>query len=277
LDGPLGTELLRRGVPTPTPGWSAHALETSPEAVAAIHRDYAASGATLHTTNTFRTQPNVFPSTWEALARDAALLARRSIGPDHKLLGSIAPLADCYRPDQSPAHSDPRGTKERHGQLARVLAQAGCDVLLCETFPLVRESLLALEAALETGLETWISWTPGYDGSLLTATEIASAARSARDLGARACLVNCAAASQMSGYLAPLVESVGGDVRVGCYANAGKPEEEMGWQRSRSAPARYAETARTWLDLGATIIGGCCGTGPEHVRALRALIDQREA
>ena len=56
LDGPMGTELLARGVPTPTPGWSAHALDAAPEVVASIHRDYAAAGAVVHTTNTFRTK-----------------------------------------------------------------------------------------------------------------------------------------------------------------------------------------------------------------------------
>jgi S-methylmethionine-dependent homocysteine/selenocysteine methylase len=56
LDGPLGTVLVRRGVALPAPGWSAHALDVAPDVVAAIHRDYVAAGATVHTTNTFRTK-----------------------------------------------------------------------------------------------------------------------------------------------------------------------------------------------------------------------------
>ena len=78
LDGPLGTELMRRGVPTPLPGWSAHALETEPTVVEAIHRDYARAGATIHTTNTFRTRRRVFPGPTPGRS---AICARRARKP----------------------------------------------------------------------------------------------------------------------------------------------------------------------------------------------------
>ena len=79
LTGPLGTELHRRGVQTPLPGWSAHALEEAPEVVAAIHADYAAAGATVHVTNTFRTKRRTFPDRWEAHARKAVELCRSAV------------------------------------------------------------------------------------------------------------------------------------------------------------------------------------------------------
>ena len=118
LDGPLGTELDARGIPTPLPGWSAHALDEAPEAICAIHRDYAAAGATVHTTNTFRTRRAVFGARWETLARRAVHLARDSVPSGHRVAGSIAPLADCYRPDLSPAGSDTEGTRAEHRALA---------------------------------------------------------------------------------------------------------------------------------------------------------------
>jgi S-methylmethionine-dependent homocysteine/selenocysteine methylase len=154
LDGPMGTELQRRGIPTPLPGWSAHALKTAPEAVRDVHRDYAQAGATLHTTKTFRTRPAVFGSRWEQLARRAVELARDAVPADHRVAGSIAPLADCYQPAASPAQRDPVGAAREQRALARVLAEAGCDLLLCETFAHVGESWLAVEAAVETGVET---------------------------------------------------------------------------------------------------------------------------
>src|SRR5271157_2202740 len=102
LDGPMGTELARRGVPTPAPAWSAHALEVAPEVVAAIHREYAARGATVHTANTFRAQRAAVGARWEAIARRAVQVARQSVPGGQRVAGSLAPVADCYRPDLSP-------------------------------------------------------------------------------------------------------------------------------------------------------------------------------
>src|SRR5262245_12037015 len=99
LDGPVGTELAARGVPTPAPLWSAWALVHAPEVVADIHRDYAAAGATVHTTNTFRTKRRSAPANWEELARKAVAIVRGTVPQGHRVAGSIAPLEDCYRPD----------------------------------------------------------------------------------------------------------------------------------------------------------------------------------
>src|SRR5258708_2860993 len=98
LDGPLGTELERRGIETPPPGWSAYAIDRAPEIIAAIHRDYAAAGATVHTANTFRTKRRQFPERWQALTEKAIAIARASVPSSHRIAASIAPLEDCWRP-----------------------------------------------------------------------------------------------------------------------------------------------------------------------------------
>ncbi len=269
LDGPMGTELHVRGVPTPLPGWSAHALDDAPEVVRAIHRDYATAGASVHTTNTFRTRRALFPERWTELARRAVELARASVPPSHLVAGSIAPLEDCYRPDLSPVGSDRAGTRREHAGLARVLADAGCELLLCETFPSVEEGLVALDAALETGKPCWLSLTPGFRADLLSPAEIAAAGRTAAGMGASAVLVNCVPVARALEFVGPLAEALAGSgARLGCYANAGEPEERMGWTSRPPDAERYADAAATWIDAGATIVGGCCGTGPPHVRAL---------
>ena len=102
LDGPVGTELNARGVRTELPLWSAAANETHPEVVSAIHRDYAGAGATVHTTNTFRTRRRLMPGRWRELTTRAVELARGAVPRSHRVAGSIAPLEDCYRPDLSP-------------------------------------------------------------------------------------------------------------------------------------------------------------------------------
>ncbi|MCB9794998.1 MAG: homocysteine S-methyltransferase family protein [Alphaproteobacteria bacterium] len=263
LDGPVGTELAARGVPTPSPLWSAWALLHAPEAVSAIHRDYARAGATVHTANTFRTRRRSAPERWRALTTLAVQLAREAVPAGQRVAGSLAPLEDCYEPWKSP--EDPR---PEHREMARALAEAGCDLLLCETFPHVGEGLIAVEEAAATGLPVWASFTAGHAADLLTPAELGEAAREAVQRGAEAVLVNCVPASRSLAYLERLVDL---GVPFGAYANAGQPEEGMGWAPLPDAPERYLRHAERWRAAGASLIGGCCGTGPAHIAALRRL------
>ncbi len=80
-------------------------------------------------------------------------------------------------------------------------------------------------------------------------------------------LVNCVAAVRALKYVQALA-SVAKDTPVGVYANAGTAEESMGWTTDPIAAERYADLAATWIDAGASIIGGCCGTDPAHVAHL---------
>ncbi len=258
LDGPMGTELERRGVAQPLPGWSAHALDTAPDLVAAIHRDYAAAGATVHTANTFRTKRRSVGARWRTFATRAIELAQQSVGTG-RVAGALAPLEDCYRPDRSPGLA----SRAEHGETARVLAAAGADLLLCETFASPLEALVAVEEAVATGLPTWVSLLP------LGVMDLRGAARACVESGAQAVLVNCVAASQTL----PLVRELTGlGVPFGAYANAGDADEGLGWGAEPvAAAAAYARLAASWIDAGATIVGGCCGTGPAHIAQLAGI------
>jgi len=260
LDGPVGTELIARGHPCPPPAWSAAAIKSAPTAIAEIHTAYAHAGAKVHTTNTFRTRPEAVGAHWKDLAKQAVDLAKKSVPHHHKIAGAIAPLADCYRPDLSPKH--PRSA---HQALAQVLAEQQVDILLCETFPHVGEALEATSAAIETGIETWVSFTAGPNGDLLTPECVRSGAEQAVKLGATAILVNCIPASQTERFLLAISDL---GVPFGAYANAGHPDEGLGWIPSLDGPKRYADQAETWVELGATLLGSCCGTGPQHIHAL---------
>jgi len=267
MDGPVGTELLARGVPTPLPAWSADALLRAPDVVREIHAAYAAAGATIHTTNTFRTRPATAGDRWAEMAQTAVLLARSAVPTDHRIAGSLAPIADCYRPDLSPA--DPRPA---HRALAQVLAEAGVDLILCETFPHVGEAIIAVEEAVATGVETWAALTAGPDADLLTPMALADGAARALDAGASAILVNCVPASQTLRFAEALARL---GAPFGAYANAGRPDEGVGWASGPPGPERYVAFARMWVEAGASLIGGCCGTSPDHIAALKkAFVDK---
>lgn len=259
LDGPLGTELTRRGVPLPAPAWSARALDVAPDVVAAIHRDYVAAGATVHTANTFRTKRRSVGARWEELLQRAVRIARENVG-DLRVAGSIAPLEDCYRPDLSPGLA----SREEHREVAEALIRAGADLLLCETFPNEIEAVVAVEEAVRTGAETWASLLPMSPGFPLRDT-----ARRCIDAGASAVLVNCLPAKDTLGWIEQLA---GLGVPFGAYANAGDESDEYGWGADpHVASGRYERLARSWIERGATIVGGCCGTGPEHIARLARL------
>jgi len=262
LDGPMGTALIARGHPAPAPMWSAAVLMTAPGAVADLHREYAAAGANVLTANTFRTRPKDVGANWSTLAAQAVELAKtaREGHPHCRVAGSIAPHADCYRPDLASAASGPV-----HAAVASTLARAGVDLLLVETFPHIPEALAALDGALSTGIETWLSFTAGPGGDLLSPDDVHRGAEAAVRMGAAAVLVNCIPAGEIARFL-PAMQGL--SVPFGAYANAGSPEEGIGWTDPTDGPHRYADMAEMWVDMGATIIGSCCGTGPQHTAKL---------
>ncbi|MCI0351985.1 MAG: homocysteine S-methyltransferase family protein, partial [Acidobacteriales bacterium] len=270
---PLGTELEARGVPIPPiPWWTAWALKHRPDAVSELHRDYAHAGATVHTTCTFRTRRRNLGDEWESLAARAVKLARDSVPPQHRIAGGVAPLEDCYRPDLSPGEQG----REEHRELARLLASEGVDLLLCETFSHVGEALAAVEECVATGVETWVSFTSGPENNLLTLENVATGAEEAVRRGARAVLINCIPATKTLPYV-ERIATLG--VPYGAYANAGAPDEGLGWDAGSNGARAYADLAALWIEAGATLIGSCCGTSPAHIAELKqrfVVIQNRE-
>src|SRR5262245_28162111 len=138
LDSAMGTELERRGARSQLPLWSAWALVEAPSLVLAIHRDDIEAGADILTANTFRThrrslQKGGKARRTEELTEQAVTLARRAAGESPRpilVAGSLSPLEDCYRPDLVPEDG---ALWQEHGQQARLLAEAGVDLILAET------------------------------------------------------------------------------------------------------------------------------------------------
>lgn len=274
LDGALGTEIERRGVPTPLPLWSAAALETAPDVVGRIHAEYVAAGCDVLTANTFRTTPAALAAAGRPagdaprlarLAVDLARAAARAADRPVSVAGAIAPLADCYRPDQAPPADAARAA---HGRQCEVLAAAGVDLILIETMNTVREARAAIAAARATGLPVWASLIPGPDLTLLDGTPLADALARLADDGPDALLLNCLPVDYADACL-PLLASAGPP--FGIYANASRVPGAVFRADDRIAPDAYAAAARGWAAAGACVVGGCCGTSPDHLRAVAAL------
>ncbi|MGE0378414.1 MAG: homocysteine S-methyltransferase family protein [Planctomycetaceae bacterium] len=276
LDGPTGTELARRGISTDTPEWSAAALTSAPEVVEQIHQDYIAAGAELITANTFRTHARSLGRRGKQgeareLTKLAVMLAQAAAGETAWVAGSMAPLEDCYRPDLTPS---PDELELEHRIMAEYLMEAGVDLILAETHPTIRESVAAAKAARTVGLPVIVSWVCGRDGRLLSGETLTDAAAAVLPLGPIALSVNCLPAQTAQNAAHELVKAAG-SVPVGVYANIGWAESDGHWvQGTGAAPADYAELASGWLDRRVRIIGGCCGTTPDHLLALRQMLDR---
>jgi S-methylmethionine-dependent homocysteine/selenocysteine methylase len=279
LDGAMGTELERRGVATPLPLWSAHALLDAPDAVRGIHREYVEAGADVITAATFRATPRTLakaglPGESDRLITLALALAREAresagAGRDVWVAGSLAPLEDCYRPDLAPP-ADVAGLE--HAEQAARLARAGCDLILVETMNTIAEASAAVRGAKATGLPVLVSFICESADTLLGGEALADAARAMEALRPDGILVNCVPADIATGCLDVLARAT--PITRGCFPNAGGPDLARGtWNFDPAAgPEWFAGRAREWLGRGAQIVGGCCGTGPEHIRALRSAL-----
>ncbi len=279
LDGGLGSELDRRGVDVSMPLWSARALIEAPSTLLDVHRAYAAAGAEIITTNTFRTQRRTLAKTGVGetsaeLTEAAVHLARAAVATSGEVAfvaGSMAPLEDCYQPDLVP---EAAALDAEHGEMAETLAAAGVDLLLVETMNTAREAAAAARAAKATGLPVLVSLVCNASGRMLSGENPGRVAASLAGLGVDGVLVNCAPAPDLVQALQRIAEAV--DLPTGGYGNVGHADEEGGWVNTDSIdPKAYGLHAAAWLDAGARIIGGCCGTTPDHTRTMRILINGR--
>ncbi len=284
LDGAIGTEILRRNVT-----WADHQLANRPDLVRSIHEDYIRAGADVISTNSFqlcrRALFNHFRD--EAHRRHVgaedlddradrllaasvtlALEARRrvSAGRPVAVAAAVTTLEWCFRPDLRPSEEQARN---EYLEILRVVRDAGADLVLLETVNSVAEARVALEAASEVGLPCWIAFVPDDRGRLFTGESLGEAASVLEPLGAAAILLNCAPPKDIA---AGLVE-LGRHARapVGAYAHIGRFDPPEWLFTDEFPPAAYREAAAEWRRLGARILGGCCGTTPEHLRALGEL------
>jgi S-methylmethionine-dependent homocysteine/selenocysteine methylase len=283
LDGATGTELARRGLDTTLPLWSARALFDDPglETLTTIHRDYARAGAEILVTNTFRTTRRALEragkgAAWREANRLAVACARRgaaAAGRPCLVAGGLAPLEDCYRPDLVP---DADACASEHRVQAGLLADLGADLLFIETMNCGREAEAALLAARDTGLPVFLSLCPRAPRHLLSGEPLEETVRRLADLGGdslSAVLINCATPEAMQ-VVFPAFRSAAPGLPHGLYAHLGEPDEVSGWRLpERHEPEAYSAWMRLRIGEGARLVGGCCGTTPDHTAALARLLD----
>src|SRR5262245_12287209 len=265
LDGATGTELERRGVRATLPLWSSWGLLEAPDVVRAIHAEYVGAGVDLLTAATFRTHARSLAAAGlEARAPELCTLAVRlareaAVRPEVRVLGSAAPLEDCYHPERVP---DDDALAREHDRHARHLVRAGVDGILVETINTLREGVAAARAAREAGAELLVSFVCSEEARLLSGEPLREAVAAVVPFAPLAIGVNCLPPGAVGACL-PVLRGAG--VPFFAYANPGATARE-------SEPDAFAAQARRWAEAGAACVGGCCGSGPAHLRALVAAL-----
>ncbi len=278
LDGATGTELNRRGVDTGLPLWSANALMNDRDAniLQQIHEDYLRAGADIITTNTFRTHRRALAPSGNAnharkLTRLAVELARAAIinvpsGQPRFVAGSISTLEDCYRPDLVPSDEE---LLDEHSDRVIDLIECSVDLILIETINSIREAVAIAKLATITGTPVVVSFVCDRDGKILSGESLTDAAIQLLPLGISAIGVNCGPTPDLAKPLAELQATCGNDFPLIAYGNIGYVDDAVGWVNTDSEdPKKYYEHAAHWP---VKIIGGCCGTTPEHIAQLKFL------
>ena len=288
LDGGMGQELVRRSGKPASPLWATQILIDAPEIVAAVHQDYAQAGATVATTNTYAihrdrlrggSSNHYADGDTDLLDRtdqfeillDAAVDQTEAVRPHGRVAGAIGPLGASYRSDIHPPEDE---ATQLYAEVAHRLAPR-CDLLLFETVASLSAARACLAAGRQTDCPVWIALTvDDSDGTLLRSGEPVAAAVDIVS-NADASLINCSVPEVISAAL-DAIRPAG--VPIGAYANGfteitrafidGGTTADGLTQRADLGPDIYATHAMSWIDHGATILGGCCEVGPAHIAEL---------
>lgn len=275
-DGGMGTQLMALGL---RPGECGELWNVErPRDVESIHRAYAQAGCELITTNTFGA--TTYALQRHGLADRAAevnelgvRLLRRAVGGSAYLLGDIGPFGDFLEPMGETTEAELR---EIFLEQATSLKRGGADAIIIETMSDLNEMRIAIEAAKTVA--DWLvfatyAFNKPVDGDFRTMTgaTVGEAMQTAKNAGADVIGANCGTSMDLDDYvlLAEKLITAAGAWPVIVQPNAGSPELVDGQMCHRATPADMAALVPRLLDAGVHVIGGCCGTTPAHLAAMK--------
>ena len=289
LDGAVGTELEKMGVPMHGEVWCAAALDTHPDTVRQLHEDYINAGADIITSNSYASSPHNLEAA--GLGDRAAELNTLSVQLAREAIANTAPSRPVWVAGSMSSFGvyafSRRGRsllpfpvlEESYRRQAHALAEAGSNLLLLEMIREAEHGSALLRAALETGLPVWVglscSLTP--DGEVHMLSEVEPTAPSdlvfletldeVMSVGGSLLAVMHSDVPCISPALRAARSSWKGPLAA--YANSGTYFMASGPDFGKVVPPdTYLQHVQEWVDLGARVVGGCCGVGREHIRLI---------
>ncbi|MDG1739212.1 MAG: homocysteine S-methyltransferase family protein [Paracoccaceae bacterium] len=284
LDGSIGQEAVKRSGDRATPLWSTSVMLEKPGVIEGIHRDYFDVGATIATTNTYAVLPDRLTTAGmgdklEALLEQALVEAEAASDPSkgNRIAGSLGPIRASYRTDFQISFED---TAAAYHQLITAMDHR-VDLFIIETVASLHQTEATLRATLVAKKPVWIAVTvDDSDGTILRSGEPLADLKPLIDTyDPQAVLINCSRPETVEAAL-EITLSFGRP--CGAYANGftrisegflvDSPTVDALEQRKDLGPTEYADLAMGWIAQGATIVGGCCEVGPDHIKELASRI-----
>ncbi|RMD90271.1 MAG: homocysteine S-methyltransferase family protein [Alphaproteobacteria bacterium] len=286
LDGGMGQQLVARCPEPPSPLWATQYMIDHPEVVRAIHDDYFAAGAQVATTNTYAIHHDRLEragiddrfAELHRMACELAVAARDAHGAG-LVAGSMGPLAASYVPELAPPPEEAAGF---YAEIAALHAPF-VDLHLIETMAGIDQARGALMGLAGASRPVWLGLSvDDADGTRLRSGEpLAEALPLIAEFAPAAVLLNCSTPEAISQGLAVIARA---GIPFGAYANGftaiaeefRKPGATVDALTARTdlTPQAYAEFAAQWVAMGASLVGGCCETGPAHIAAIAARLTE---
>ena len=261
-----------------SPFWSGKALIEAPDVVRDLHEAFIMAGADAIITNTYGVVRAFMAeigneerfAELNRVAGELAVAARDAQGRGTLIAGSLPPLSPSYEPGTVGAQAQ---LTELYAEQAELLAPY-VDFFIGETLTTIAETRAVADAAGATGKPVWIGWTlhETKDGCLKDGTPVGEAAAAVKDSPVSVFLANCCSPEALTRGL-PALLALG--TPTGGYANTFHPidpdAKNISHRDDLDAEA-YAVHVADWIAMGARIVGGCCGTMPEHIARVHGLI-----
>lgn len=288
LDGGVTTEIQKRGVPLDANVWSGLTTKTHPDEVRLVHEDYIKAGSQVITANTYSTARHVLESI--NLGHEAKMINLKSVqlakqARDNAADGEVWIAGSMS--SMSPLNSTQEVAVDEHvessyQELAEVLAGAGVDLIIVEMMRDIDNATIVIKAAISTGLPVWVGYSTmmAEDGidvkslrwkntdSTTGAHDFDTLVKSLSRLGGQAAGIMHTRVGDVGPALEVLSKHWSGPKLA--YAETGRIIRQERQYEEFYSPQDYATEIKSWIDKhGVQIVGGCCGTGPEHIRALK--------
>jgi len=274
LDGAMGSELIKHGEILPPFIWSAQTNLTNPDLVYQIHKSYIENGADYITTNTFRATPRSFRKAniknYHKEARksfDVAInMAKKASDGKTQILGSIAPLEDCYLPNLFPGEKE---AKKEFEELGSWFNESGVDIFLLETMNSIIETRACLDSIKKFNKPIWVSYNLLNSHQIKSGESLQDVIQILDGYSVDYLLLNCN----------PLQRTINASKIVvkhwakkwGVYPNIGLGEPSPnGVIKNYHSNEEFLFLIKEVIQLGASIIGGCCGSNPKHINMIKS-------
>ena len=272
LDGAMGSLIQQKGFESGGASWMTEVNERHPEIIIEIHKQYIEAGANIITTNTFRTNPAAFDKSGaidvSEYVKNAVNLAKESVANSSVYIaGSNPPAEDCYQPERLINNEI---LKLNHHNHIDLLIDNGVDFILNETFSHLDEIMLVCEYCYSENIPYIICLYLTDELRLLSGETLKDTLDLIKEHHPIAIGLNCISLE----HFEKTFKYMDVNYNWGFYLNCGFDEHHVNEIKCRVSPEIYGEIVKKYLEYQSSIIGACCGSSPEHIIAIKRILDE---